>query len=333
MVTISEIAQKAQVSRTIVSRVINNRPGVSPETRNKILSLMEEYHYTPNALARSLAMQKTQTIGVVMDDLCNSYFFKLMAGLQDASEELNYNILFCSGRCNREMNQRYVDFLTQGRTDGVIAYGSYLQDEELFSRLQSRSCNFILIEGEIPNRKINNVVLDNFKGAYTATEHLIQLGYKKICHFTGDMNYKVSLDRFNGFVKAMQDHSIPIESSEIIYADFYEQSGYEQMNRLIESDHVPDAIFFGADKTAFGALRSMQEHGLRSPEDVAIIGFDDDTPETTCMAFPGLTTIRQPLYEMGRASVELLVKAIDHPGMEPTVEVFEPELVIRETCR
>jgi DNA-binding LacI/PurR family transcriptional regulator len=333
MVTISEIAKKAQVSRTIVSRVINNRPGVSAETREKILTIMKESHYTPNALARSLAMQKTQTIGVVMDNLCDSYFFKLIEGLQDTSEALNYNILFCSGRNNKELNLRYVDFLTQGRTDGVIAYGSYHQDQELFSRLESRSCNFVLIEGDIPSRKINNVILDNFKGAYTATEHLIQMGYQNICHFTGDMNYKVSLDRFNGFVKAMQDHSISIGVPNIIYADFFEDSGYTQMNRLIEEGKVPDAIFFGADKTAFGAMRAMFEHGMHPPEDVAIIGFDDDTPETTNILFPGLSTIRQPLYEMGAASVELLVKAINHPGMEPEVKVFEPELVLRDTCK
>jgi Transcriptional regulators len=332
MVTISEIAKKAQISRTIVSRVINNRPGVSAETREKVLAIMKESNYTPNALARSLAMQKTQTIGVVMDNLCDDYFFKLIAGLQDASEALNYNILFCSGRNNMELNLRYVDFLTQGRTDGVIAYGSYHQDQEVFSRLENRNCNFVLIEGDIPSHKINNVILDNFKGAYIATEHLIQRGYKKIFHFTGDMNYKVSLDRFNGFVKAMQDHSIPIGAN-IIYADFFEESGYTQMNRLIEEGNVPDAIFFGADKTAYGAMRALFEHGLHPPEDVAIIGFDDDKPETTSILFPGLSTIRQPLYEMGTASVELLVKAIDHPGMEPEVKVFEPELVLRETCK
>lgn len=333
MVTISEIAQKAQVSRTIVSRVINNRPGVSEETRNKILAIMKESNYTPNALARSLAMQKTQTIGVVMDNLCDSYFFKLIAGLQDAGEALNYNIIFCSGRNKAELNQRYVEFLTQGRTDGVIAYGSYHQDQELFDRLESRSCNFVLIEGNIPSRKINNVVLDNFKGAYTATEHLIQMGYRNICHFTGDMNYKVSLDRFNGFIKALQDHSIPIGTSNIIYADFFEESGYTQMNKMIEENNVPDAIFFGADKTAYGAMRAMFEHGMHPPEDIAIIGFDDDTPETTSILFPGLSTIRQPLYEMGAASVELLVKAINTPGMEPEIKVFNPELVLRETCR
>lgn len=294
---------------------------------------MKEYNYTPNALARSLAMQKTQTIGVVMDDLCDSYFFKLIAGLQDKGEAMDYNIMFCSGRSNMDIKLRYVDFLTQGRTDGIIAYGSYHQDEEVFSRLESSSCNFVLIEGDIPNREINNVVLDNFKGAYVATEHLIQMGYKKICHFTGDMNYKVSLDRFNGFIKAMHDYSIPIEQSNIINADFYEASGYTQMQKLISDHNVPEAVFFGADKTAYGAMRAMFEFGLRVPKDVAIIGFDDDTPESSSIVFPGLTTIRQPLYEMGAASVELLVKAIDNPGMKHEVKTFEPELVIRDTCR
>lgn len=333
MATISEIAEKAHVSRTIVSRVINGRPGVGDETRSRVLAIMKESNYTPNALARSLAMQKTQTIGVVMDNLCDSFFFNMITGLQDAGETLNYNVIFCSGRNNTEENMRYVDFLTQGRTDGVIAYGSYHQDQEFFNRLESRSCNFVLIEGDIPNKKINNVILNNFGGAYQAAEHLIRQGRKNICHFTGDMNYKVSLDRFNGFVKAMQDNSVPIGTSNIVYADFFEESGYVQMTRLIEEGRVPDAIFFGADKTAYGAMRAMFEHGIRTPEDVLIIGFDDDKPETTSMLFPGLSTVRQPLYNMGVASVELLVKTIENPGMEREVKVFEPQLVLRDTCR
>lgn len=333
MATITEIASRANVSRTLVSRVLNNKPGVSDEKRKKILSVINELNYKPNTLARSLVTQKTQTIGVVMDSLCDSYFFDLIQGLQDTGEQLGYNIVFGSGRGDADIKHKYFDFFSQGVTDGVIAYGSYLRNQEAINSIASSNACFVLIEGSLPNMKINNVQLDNFSGAYKATEHLIKAGYKKIRHFSGDMNYKVSLDRFNGFIDAMRDYSMPIGTNDIINADFYERSGYEQMQKVIKSGNIPDAIFFGADRTAFGAIKAMYENGLKIPDDIAIIGFDDDKPHDWDINYPKLTTLRQPLYKMGAGSVNLLVETINNPGMKPKIEVFEPELIIRETCK
>lgn len=146
------------------------------------------------------------------------------------------------------------------------------------------------------------------------------------------MNYSVTLERLNGFVQAMQDYHIPITSDTIVYADYYETLAYQQMNRILDSGVRPDACFMGADKTAFGAIRSIYEHHLRIPEDIAIIGFDGDVPDSRDIVFPRLTTMRQPLYEMGKASVEVLLRAIAHPDAEPEIRVFEPEFVAGDTC-
>jgi len=333
MPTISEIAQKANVSRTLVSRVLNNKSGVSPENRERILAVIQECNYVPNALARSLVMQKTQTIGVVMDDLCDNFFFDLISGLQDSGELLGYNVLFCSGRSNMDIKLKYVDYFAHGRTDGVIAYGSNLVDDQLFRNFVVKTPNFVLIEGDLPNTKINNVLLNNFSGAYRATEHLIKMGYHKIIHLTGDMNYKVSLDRLNGFVKAMRDYSIPIEQDTIVYADFDEDMAHEQMNKRILAGNIPDACFAGADKTAFGAIRAMYEHNLTTPGDIAIIGFDGDEPDSRDILFPQLTTMRQPLYDMGFEGMKLLIHIIENPMAEPQTKMFEPEFIIRDTCK
>ncbi|MDD2971329.1 MAG: LacI family DNA-binding transcriptional regulator [Lachnospiraceae bacterium] len=333
MLTISDIAQKAQVSRTLVSRVLNNKSGVSPENRAKILAIIEENHYVPSGLARSLVMQKTQTIGVVMDDLCNSYFFDLISGIQDAGEKLGYNILFCNGHSTMETKMKYVDYFSQGRTDGMIAYGSDLENEPLFLNMASKTSCFVLIEGQLSSKNINNIQLDNYTGAYKATTHLIKLGYHNILHFTGDMNYNVSLERLNGFVQAMHDNNMPIQANTIVYADYFEKIAYQQMNQLLNDGHRPDACFFGADKAAFGAIRAIYEHHLRIPEDIAIIGFDDDVPDSRDMIFPNLTTMQQPLYDMGKTSVELLVNSIENPNAEPQTKIFEPKFIIRDTCR
>ena len=332
MITISEVANRAQVSKTLVSRVINNKSGVSPENRERITAIIKELNYRPSDIARSLVLQKTQTIGVVMDDLCIPYFFKLINGLRDYGESAGYNVIFCSGGCTEEIKGKYINFFTHGRADGIIVYGSRYTDENIIRNLTASKFPFVLIENEIDDLDINNIVLDNFNGAYKATEHLIKLGFKNIRHFTGDMNYKVSLHRFNGFVKAMQDNAIPLNSNSITYSDFYEDLAYSQMKDLIAKKDIPDAIFFGADLAAFGAIRAIYEAGLSIPKDISIIGFDDDSPQQNDIVFPKLTTIGQPLYEMGMESIKLLIKNIENPDMKSEKIIFDPKLIIRETC-
>ena len=333
MATISQIAKEAGVSRTLVSRVLNNKTGVSPENRRKILEIIEKNHYVPNGLARALVLQRTMTIGVVMDDLCNDFFFDLIAGLQDAGEEHGYNILFCSGRRDIDTKMKYVDYFSQGRTDGIIAYGSNRADEELFRSIAAKSVNCVLIEGNLDDCNVDKIRLNNFHGAYVATEHLIKQGHRNIIHITNDMNYDVSLERLNGFVQAMHDYRIPLGPDSILYGDCFEKAAYQQMKKLLSEGKKPDACFVGADKPAFGVLRAAMEAGLSIPGDLAVIGFDDDTPESRDMVFPGLSTMRQPLYEMGRAGVELLLDAIEHPDREAKTRTFEAELILRDTCR
>jgi len=333
MATISDIARQANVSRTLVSRVLNNKPGVSPENRQKILEIIRENNYVPNGLAKSLVLQKTNTIGVVMSELCNDFFFDLIAGLQDGAEAQNYNILFCSGRKDMAAKLRYVDYFNEGRADGIIAYGSCFDDEELFRCVAEKSANSVLIESSLSDCHTDKILLDNFRGAYTATEHLIRQGRKNIIHVTCDMNYDVGLERLNGFVQAMHDYRMPLGPDSILYADHFENIAYLQMKKRLAEGQPPDACFAGADKPAFGVLRAAVEAGLSVPEDLAVIGFDDDTPESKDMLFPALSTMRQPLYQMGKTGVALLIDKIEHPGREPVVRTFDAELILRETCR
>lgn len=333
MATISDIARQANVSRTLVSRVLNNKPGVSPENRKKILEVIEENHYVPNGLAKSLVLQKTNTIGVVIDDLCNTFFFKLIAGLQDAAEAHDYNILFCSGRKDMATKLKYVDYLTGGCTDGMIAYGSCFDDDELFRYVAAKSANSVLIESNLSGCVTDKILLDNFQGAYAATEHLIKQGRKHIIHVTCDMNYHVGLERLNGFVQAMHDYHMPLSPDSILYADHFEDVAYQQMQKRLAQGTRPDACFAGADKPAFGVLRAAMDAGLSVPRDLAVIGFDDDEPDSKDILFPPLSTMRQPLYEMGQAGVALLIDKIDHPEREPIAKTFKADLLLRETCK
>ncbi|MCL2865782.1 MAG: LacI family transcriptional regulator [Lachnospiraceae bacterium] len=328
MVTISQIAAEAKVSSALVSRVLNNKSGVSPENREKILAIIKKHNYVPNAIARSLVTQKTATIGVVIGTICDSFFFDFFDGIQDMAETLDYNVVFCSGRNNADIKAKYVDYFAQGRVDGIIAYGSRYQD--LFFDILERFPFFVTVEGDLPGKDFNKVLVDNLDGAYRATTYLIEQGYQTIFHFTGDMDYSVSLERLDGFKKAMQDHGLSIDNA-IITADFEEELAYKRMKKLIAKNKHPQACFAGADKGAFGIIRALTEAGLSTPGDVAVIGFDGDVPNSRDMVFPRLTTMRQPLFEMGKEAVRLLVRTIETPGIKPITTTFDTELVLGET--
>lgn len=330
MATIAQIAAEANVSSSLVSRVLNNKSGVSPQNRKKILAVIKKHNYIPNANARSLVTQKTRTIGVVMDSLCDAYFFDLISGMQNMAEELDYNIVFCGGYNDSEIKLKYVDYYIHGRADGVIAYGS--RQQKLLYEIIKKAPNFVIIEGDIPSKVFNKVLVNNFSGAYRATKHLIDLGYKNIFHFTGDMEYNVSLERINGFVTAMQDHSFPVENT-VVYTDFGEELAYKKMKELIRKNNIPEACFAGSDKAAYGILRALSEHGVHAPDDMALIGFDGDLPDSRDMVFPKLTTMRQPLFEMGKEATRLLVCSIENPRNPLKTILFDTEFVLGETCK
>ena len=329
MATISDIAARAGVSPALVSRVLNGRTGVSPENRERILAVIREFNYRPNTLARSLVLQRTQTIGVVLDTLCMPYFFDLIYGLQDTGEQLGYNVIFGSGRDNARIKANYIDYFGSGRADGLIVYGSQLNDQNVLRDLAQRNTCFVLIEGRLPDASVHNLLVDNFTGARQATDRLIAADRRRIAHFTGDQRFRVGGDRLEGFLRAMEDAGLA--PAAVVDTVFTEKSGYDAMAALLASGNVPDGLFCGSDRIAFGAMRALVGHGLHIPGDVAVVGFDDDLPQGGGQ-FPGLTTLRQPLRQMGSDAVRLLVETIEHPDREKVVKVYTPELVPRESC-
>jgi len=331
MATISQIASEANVSSTLVSRVLNNKPGVSPENRKKILEIIKKHNYVPNAIARTLATQKTNTIGVVMETLLNAFFFDFVRGIQDMAEEMKYSVVFGSGNNDLGLMVDYIDYFSQGRVDGVIAHYTRTTENERFYEIIKRASNYVLVEGDIPGKVINKVQVSSFEGAYRATEHLIKRGCKNIVHFAGEMEWHCSRERANGFLRALKDYSIPTENA-IINADFLEDLSYNIMKRMISQNNIPDGCFAAADKTAFGILRAMYEHGLSAPNDMAVIGFDGDVPDTRSMVFPKLTTMRQPFYEVGREAVRLLIRSIEDPTAVPVTTAFNAEFIEGETA-
>jgi len=247
------------------------------------------------------------------------------------AEAMDYSVVFGNGDNDLDRIMGYIDYFSQGRVDGVIAHYTRTTDHDTFFDIIKRASHYVLIEGEMPGKVINKVQINNFEGAYRATEHLIKRGCKNIVHFAGEMKWYCSQERASGFIKALNDYSIPTENA-IIKADFLEEKSYKIMKRMIAQNNLPDGCFAAADKAAFGILRAMHEHGLTAPDDIALIGFDGDVPDTRSMVFPKLTTMRQPFYEVGREAIRLLVRSIEDPSAIPVTTVFNAELVKGETA-
>jgi LacI family transcriptional regulator len=336
MATINDVAKKAGVSKTLVSRVINRQSGVSAASAEKIMQAMKELNYTPNAIARSLVLQKTRILGVILDNLCEPFFFDFIKGIEDEITASGYDVMFCSARNDSNVKSRYIDFFSQGRADGFILYGSNLSDLSLIERLKNSTFPFVIVENDVDGTNMNNVCVDNVYGSKIAINHLFEKGCRKIYHVTGDMTVKAALRRQEGYIAGMQEHKIKTTDDMILTADFTVKTGYQVMAAFINrvgKENLPDAFYFGADATALGGMMALEDAGVRIPEDVQIVGFDNDKLTVPERRLKKLTTIAQPLYDMGVSAVNLLTGDIQEHYEEKMKVIYYPEIIIRETTK
>lgn len=332
MARLLDVAQRAGVSKTLVSRLINGQSGVSQASREKIERAMRELDYVPNAVARSLAFQKTETLAVVLDDLCEPYFFDMIRGIESAVYESQYDVIFCSSNNDLASKERRIRKLSEGRADGVIIYGSSIKDEELIRRMSRRPYPFVIVENEAEIPNINSIILDNRRGAEMAVDHLVKTGCKKIWHFSGDMDKNVSISRIEGFLSGMKKNHLAADAQSIVQSDFTVKSGYLQMKQFLQAKTaLPDGIFFGGDSTAYGAMMALRESGISVPEQIQIIGFDNDMANKPDQSLCDLTTLSQPLFDMGKGAVKALVSALENPEKPKETQVFVPELLLRDS--
>ncbi len=333
MASIYDVAKLAGVSKTLVSRVINNQKGVGEKSRQRILDAMEELNYRPNAIARSLVLQRTNIIGVIMDNLCQPFYFDFIKGIEQEIEKSSYEVLFCSARDNVEAKKKYIDFFSQGRTDGFILYGSNVRDHKLIGELEHSQVPMVIVENDVDGLNINNICVDNRYGSEVMMDYLIQQGCRNIYHVTGDLTVKAAIDRMEGYRAALRKNGMECREDMIIPADFTVDGGYRAMAKALEKgmECFPDAIYFGSDATAVGGMIALEEKGFKIPEDVKVAGFDNDSIILPNRQLKRLTTLSQPMFEMGANAVKLLLDDIkDSPEKKKRI-IYYPELVVGET--
>ena len=330
--TLEDIARQAGVSRSTVSRVVNNQPNVSPQVRKNVLKTIRNTGYHPNAAARSLASQRSWMLGLVLPRNTSSfftdpYFPHLTQGIAYACNNHNYTLsLFLVG--NEEDEKKISPRISRrGLLDGILVQSGQ-EGDKMLDQLTRSSVPVVVLGRPFEVDGVSYIDVDNINAAKKATQHLISLGYQRIGMITGAKTSTVSQDRREGFLKAFADIGNVPDLSLIAEGDFSENSGYLAMQRLLPLK--PEAVFAQSDIMAVGAARAVEEAGLKVPGDVALVGFDD-IPVASLTKIK-LTTVRQPITRFGIKAVELLIDLIEK-GTEPARRlILDTELIVRESC-
>ena len=327
-ITISDIASLANVSKSTVSRVINDTTPVNEKKREAVLAAMKQMNFEPNVFARGLASGQSMTIGVVTQNIGSTIYDAISQGVMTGLETTGYSPIFSDGQFENEKCEASIETLIGRRIDGIIVIGSNIPDATL-GKIKERLPT-IVVGREIENWNNQTLFIDNEQSAFDATQHLIALGHRQIVHITGIPDHQDSIRRVNGFRRALLENDMTPDESLIIQGKFDGDSGITAVESLLEQATPFTAIFAANDKTAFGARLALYRRGIRVPEDVSIIGFDDQAEAE--LFTPPLTTVHQPGEEMGIAAADALLKLIK--GQDYEIPQLKAEVVVREsTCR
>jgi LacI family transcriptional regulator len=330
-VNLEEIAELTGVSRSTVSRVINNDPNVNESTRERVWAIVRQVNFHPNAAARGLAAGRTRVLGLVIPMgvsalFTDPYFPILIQGVSSACNANDQSVMLWLAE--PEYERRTIrQIMHSGLIDGAIV-ASMLMDDPVVQALAEGDLPFILVGRHPTNTRVSYVDTDNLDGARKMVAHLLRLGRSRVATITGPQNMIAGADRLAGYSAALHDRGLAVDLELIVEGDFTEAGGYSVMQRLLP--RRPDAVFVASDIMAVGALRAIRDAGLRVPEEIALAGFDD-------MPFaersePPLTTVRQPIVRMGGTAVEMLIDLIEHPDSAPHRIILPTELVVRKSC-
>ncbi len=328
-VTIIDVAREANVSPSTVSRVLNNAGTISPATVNSVYKAVEKLGYEPNMLARSFRKKETRTILILTPNMTNPYYSNILSGISDMSREMSYSSFICNTSAGTEQVKETLEMLPKHRADGAILLAS--EKGETWIRDFSEAYPIVQCSEFDPEIPVPHVSIDNYKAAVEAVRYLIRLGHRKIGTISSVNHYLSTQLRLRGYQDALTEAGIKPETRLIGYAskDYNYASGCAIAEKLLSMQDRPTAIFCISDVLAMGAINTAKKLGLRVPQDISIIGFDD--VEQTAMFSPQLTTIAQPCYALGQKSAELLFMKLARGENIPMETVLPYEMVLRES--
>jgi LacI family transcriptional regulator, repressor for deo operon, udp, cdd, tsx, nupC, and nupG len=328
MVRIVDVAKRASVSTATVSRVLSKPGAVKEATTQKVLKAIEDLNYQPNILARQLRRLITNTILVVVPDITNPFFSNVLRGIKSVATTNGYQVLLGDTGNDVELENGYLNILQQKKADGMILLTARMEPHIIEEA--TKSFPIVLACEYIEGSSIPTVSIDNISGARKATEYLIKLGHKRIGCITGPLNVVLGRDRLKGYYQAMIQKGLDVEPVLIQEGDFTYESGFNLMMKFLALGEWPTAIFAANDEMAMGAIKALKSKGIKVPDDISIIGFDDI--RFASIFEPTLTTIAQPAFAIGVNAMELLIKFINKEEIKRQQIILEDHLIVRESC-
>lgn len=324
---IKDVARKAGVSISTVSRVINESKIVKPETHEKVMQAIEELGYKPNAIARSLKIKNTKTIGILIPDISNQFYPEVVRGIEDIANMYEYNIFLCNTDLDKEKEIQYFDVMAEKQVDGVVYIGHDVSDE-LYKKFKTYGIPIILIGTDYEG--IPSVTIDNIRASKAIVRYLIKKEHVRIGMITGKHYDPITYGaRLEGYKKALDEAGIPFQEELVIEGGYRFKSGYEGARKLMDMENPPTAIFVANDEMAIGAMRAALERGVMIPDELAIVGFDNI--DMAGKVYPALTTVAQPMYEMGAIGMRVLTKILNEEILETNKIVLDYSLLERES--
>jgi LacI family transcriptional regulator len=327
--SIYDVARESRVSVFTVSAVVNNKSHVGKRLRERVEAAILKLNYRPNLLARSLAKQKTHTIGMIVPDIANPFFPMVVRGAEDAAQKLGYNLLLCNSDDSQEKEESALELLLSKRVDGILltkAVGDL--SESLHQRIREMKVPIVLVMRTYPKISKDAIITDDYQGAYDAVSHLARAGRKRIGLIGGPAKVSNGKARAQGFADALKDNGLRYEPSLVIEGDYRMESGYRGGNLLLS--HRPDGVYVANYLMTVGFLKAAEEMGLSCPEDFGLVSFDD-YPWLGIFR-PKLTTVELPKYQLGQEAAELLLHRVAGSVSPAVLRKLLPELRVRESC-
>ena len=327
--SIYDVARESKVSVFTVSAVINNKSHVGKKLRERVEEAIQRLNYRPNLVARSLAKQRTHTIGMIVSDIANPFFPMVVRGAEDAAQRQGYNLLLCNSDDTLEKEETQIELLLSKRVDGILltkAAGDF--SPALRQMIKQVNIPFVLVMRTYPKLTKDAVVSDDYQGAYDAVSHLARTGCRRIGLISGPLKISNAIARMQGFRDALQSQGLPIEKNLMVEGDYRIESGFRAGHALLS--HRPDGIYVANHLMTIGLLQAAEEMGLKCPDDFRLVSFDDYP--WLGVFHPKLTTVELPKHQLGSEAVELLVRRIGGSTEKAVVRKLQPELRIRESC-
>ncbi|MES2277259.1 MAG: LacI family DNA-binding transcriptional regulator [Bacteroidota bacterium] len=330
--TIFDLAKELNISKSTVSRALTNHPNVHPDTRKSVLELAEKLDYQRNMIAIRLSTHKSNTIGVLIPEFMSSYFPMAITGIQEEATKEGYSVVISLSNESFETEVANARVMLNNQVDGIIV--SITKETRSFDHLkifQKKGIPIVFFNRVCQEMTVPKVIVDDYDGAFNAVEYLIKSGKKRIAHLSGPTTLSMSVKRLNGYIDALKKHQIPINDELIIPYDLTKEKVKIYVTHLLNLEQRPDAIFAINDPTAIEAIQIIKKHNLRIPEDIAVVGFSNDYLSE--LIDPPLTTVSQPVKEIGRTAAQLLFDQIktDQSLWKTPIKVLKTELIVRKS--